>query len=74
MRWCAGSGLLLDRQTDESINNKKIRIDLNRTFAEGKKRADYISAEQKRLAAAGTGDAFDTKVAEIISAEAKRPC
>ena len=36
------------------------------------KRADFIAAEQKRLAAAGRGDAFDTKVAEILRAQAKK--
>jgi hypothetical protein len=57
---------------------KAARDALNTTLAElGRKRADYISAEQKRMAAAagaaGNGDAFDTKVSEIISAEAQRP-
>ncbi len=54
---------------------KETRDGLNRTLSElSKKRADYMDAEQKRLLAAnGTGDAFDTKVAEIISAEARRP-
>ena len=56
---------------------KETRDDLNRTLAElGKKRAGYVSAEQKRLSAAGhgqAGDSFDTKVAEIIAAEAQRP-
>jgi hypothetical protein len=36
------------------------------------KRAAYMEAEQKRLAAAGSGDAFDLTVAEIINAEVKR--
>jgi hypothetical protein len=52
---------------------KEARDRLNATLVElGKKRADYVSAEQKRIAAAGKGDAFDTKVAEIIAAEAQR--
>ena len=55
------------------ITKQKAERDrLNASLAElGRKRADYVSAEQKRIAAAGTGDAFDTKVAEIISAEAR---
>jgi hypothetical protein len=62
---------------------KEARDRLNATLAElGKKRADYVNTEQKRIAAAtvsrgilasGTGDAFDTKVSEIIAAEAQRP-
>jgi Mg-chelatase subunit ChlD len=36
------------------------------------KRATFIAAEQKRLAAEGKGDAFDTKVAEILRAQAKK--
>jgi len=53
---------------------KATRDGLNLTLAElAKKRADYISAEQKRIAGSGAGDAFDTKVAEIIAAEAQRP-
>jgi hypothetical protein len=67
---------------------KTARDALNTTLAElGRKRADLIVAEQKRIAAAtvsrgipgaatrgraGAGDAFDTKVAEIIAAEALR--
>ena len=35
-----------------------------------KKRADYVEKERARLLAAGAGDAFDTKVSEIISAQA----
>ena len=56
------------------VAKQKVQRDsLNATLAElGRKRADYVSAEQKRIAAAGNGDAFDTKVAEIISAEGKR--
>ncbi|MGA2641791.1 MAG: VWA domain-containing protein, partial [Spirochaetia bacterium] len=53
---------------------KEARDGLNRKLTElGKKRADYVSAEQKRLSAAGAGDSFDVKVAEIIAAEARRP-
>jgi hypothetical protein len=37
-----------------------------------RKRAAFLEQEQKRLSAAGSGDAFDTKVAEIIAAEAAR--
>jgi von Willebrand factor type A domain len=51
---------------------KAARDTLNATLAGlARKRADYISTEQKRLAVAGTGDSFDAKVAEIIAAEAK---
>ena len=50
---------------------KTARDALNTTLAElAGKRADYIGAEQKRRAGAGTGDSFDAKVAEIIAAEA----
>ena len=54
---------------------KETRDGLNQTLAAlSKKRADYLDAEQKRLTASpGKGDTFDTKVAEIISAEAQRP-
>jgi hypothetical protein len=52
---------------------KNARDGLNLTLVSlTKKRADYISAEQKRISSAGMGDAFDTKVAEIIAAEAQR--
>jgi hypothetical protein len=57
---------------------KTARDTFNATLAElGRKRADFVVAEQKRIAAAtrggaGAGDAFDTKVAEIIAAEALR--
>lgn len=47
------------------------RAELNRRLADlAKKRADFIAAEQKRLA--GSGDSFDAKVAEIVAAEAAR--
>ena len=36
------------------------------------KRADYIAAETKRLAAAGKGDSFDAEVAQTIHQEAER--
>jgi hypothetical protein len=36
------------------------------------KRADYVEKEQKRLSAAGKGDSFDAKVAEIIAAQASK--
>ncbi len=50
------------------------RSELNGRLTElSKKRADFIDAEQKRLAASGSGDSFDQKVAEIIAAEARRP-
>jgi len=74
------------------VKQKEARDGLNRTLTElARKRADYISAEQKRIAAtvprgilaaavprgilamSGAGDSFDTKVAEIIAAEAQRP-
>lgn len=52
---------------------KEKRDGLNQTLAQlTQKRAAYIETEQKRLAAVGTGDAFDTKVAEIIASEAAR--
>jgi hypothetical protein len=52
---------------------KESRDRLNAALGElSRKRADYVSAEQKRISAAGRGDAFDTKVAEIIAAEALR--
>jgi hypothetical protein len=52
---------------------KETRDRLNGTLAAlSKKRADYIDAELKRRTAQGAGDAFDTKVAEIIAAEARR--
>ncbi len=35
-----------------------------------RKRAAFLEAEQKRLAAAGKGDSFDSKVAEILRAQA----
>lgn len=74
------------------VKQKEARDGLNRTLTElARKRAGYISAEQKRIAVAvprgilaatvprgipttsGAGDSFDTKVAEIIAAEAQRP-
>jgi hypothetical protein len=36
------------------------------------KRADYIAAETKRLAAAGKSDSFDSQVAQTIRKEAAR--
>ena len=49
------------------------RESLNGTLAElAKKRADFIEKERNRLAASGKGDAFDTKVAELIAAQAAR--
>jgi hypothetical protein len=52
---------------------KQKRDGLNKTLGQlTRKRAAYIETEQKRLAAAGMGDAFDTKVAEIIASEAAR--
>jgi hypothetical protein len=36
-------------------------------------RAAYLDREQKRIAASGQGDAFDSKVAEIIAEQAARP-
>ena len=49
------------------------RDELNRKLGElAAKRMDYLEKEQKRLAAAGSGDAFDTKVAEIIATQAAR--
>jgi Mg-chelatase subunit ChlD len=38
----------------------------------GQKREAFIAAEQKRLAAAGKGDSFDSKVAEILREQAKK--
>jgi Mg-chelatase subunit ChlD len=37
-----------------------------------RQRAEFIAAEQKRLVAAGRGDSFDTKVADILRDEAKK--
>lgn len=37
-----------------------------------KQREAFLAAEQKRLAASGKGDAFDSKVAEIVREQAKR--
>ena len=53
---------------------KQARRDtLNTRLSElSKKRADYIEKERARRAAAGAGDSFDTKVAEIISAQMAR--
>lgn len=49
------------------------RANLQTQIAElGQKREAYLAAEQKRLAASGRGDAFDTKVAEILREQAKR--
>ena len=49
------------------------REGLNKKLTElTQKRAYYIAKEEKRLAAAGTGDSFDAKVTEIIAAQAAR--
>jgi hypothetical protein len=52
------------RAERESLNGKLVLL--------SQKRADYIAKEEKRLAAAGTGDSFDTKVAEIIRSQAAK--
>jgi hypothetical protein len=52
---------------------QKKRDALNATLTDlASKRATFLDQEQKRLAKAGGGDSFDTKVAEIIAAEAVR--
>jgi hypothetical protein len=51
-------------QKREALNGKLAEL--------AKKRADYVQAEQKRLAAAGRGDSFDLKVTEIVSEQASR--
>jgi hypothetical protein len=51
-------------QKREALNGKLAEL--------AKKRADYVQAEQKRLAAAGRGDSFDLKVTEIVSEQAAR--
>ena len=52
---------------------KEKRDALNLKLTElSKKRADYVSREEKRLAASGNGDSFDAKVTEIISGQAAR--
>lgn len=49
------------------------RAELQKQIAElAKQREAFLSAEQKRLAAAGKGDAFDSKVAEILREQAKK--
>ncbi len=49
------------------------RAELNGKLAElNRQRADFIEKENKRLAAEGKGDAFDLKVNEIITEQAKR--
>lgn len=49
------------------------RNELNKQLSElGRKRAEFVDNENRRLAAEGKGDAFDLKVAEIISVEAKK--
>ena len=49
------------------------RAALNKQLEElARKRADFIEAEKKRLAAEGKGDAFDLKVEETIKEQAKR--
>ncbi len=49
------------------------RAELQATISElSQQRAAYLAAEQKKQAAAGKGDAFDTKVAEILREQAKK--
>jgi hypothetical protein len=52
------------KQKRESLNQKLAAL--------SQKRADYIAKEQARLQAAGTGDSFDAKVAQIIASQAAR--
>jgi Mg-chelatase subunit ChlD len=52
---------------------QKKRDALNSTLTNlASQRAAFLMQEQKRLANAGAGDSFDSKVAEIIAAEAAR--
>jgi hypothetical protein len=52
---------------------KQAREKLNQSLAElGKKRADYVSVEEKKRAASGAADSFDVTVAAIIAEEARR--
>jgi Mg-chelatase subunit ChlD len=49
------------------------RSELQKQIADlAKQRETFIATEQKRLAAEGKGDAFDTKVAEILREQAKK--
>lgn len=49
------------------------RTELQKQINElSQKREAFLAAEQKRLSGAGKGDAFDTKVAEILREQAKR--
>jgi len=53
--------------------SQKERTELqNQVEALAKERAAYLQAENKRLAAAGKGDSFDEKVAEILRTEAAK--
>ncbi len=52
---------------------QKKRAALNVKLQElARQRADFVTAEQQRLAATGQGDAFDLKVGEIINKQVKR--
>lgn len=60
----------LHQRIDKARNE---RAELQKKVVElSKKREDYIAQENKRLAAAGEGDAFDAKVAETLRQEAAR--
>jgi Mg-chelatase subunit ChlD len=65
---------LSDAEIRAKIDELKAkRATLQREIAElGKQREEHIAAERRRLAAAGKGDAFDEKVAEIVREQAKR--
>jgi Mg-chelatase subunit ChlD len=67
----------------KKLNEAELRTRLDETASKraelqakalelNKQREAYVAAEQKRLAAAGKGDAFDSKVAEILREQAKK--
>jgi hypothetical protein len=61
------------QRTAYVADQQKKRDTLNAKLTDlARKRADYIEKEQKRLAAAGGGDSFDTKVVEIVTEQASR--
>lgn len=62
-----------EQRTAYVAAQQKTREALNGQLTElAKKRADFIAAENKRLATEGKGDSFDQKVAEIVTEQAKR--
>ena len=65
---------LKDAELRAQLDEKSAkRAELQARISElGQKREAFIAAEQKRLAVAGKGDAFDSKVAEILREQAKK--